>query len=110
MVVLLAGCATTPKIDWDSRIGNYTYDQAVLELGPPDRMALLSDSTRVAEWITARGYSHGYAMGFAPHFYHPYYYGPPPAYYYSEPPSPDRFIRLTFNPEGRLTEWRRVFR
>jgi hypothetical protein len=109
LVTFLSGCATTPRIDWNARLGNYTYDHAVLELGPPDRMAPLTDGTRVAEWMIARGYSSGYVTGFAPHFYHPYFYGPP-AYYYSEPPSPDRFLRLTFAPDGRLAAWRRVYR
>ena len=109
VMFLLAGCATAPKIDWNSRVGNYTFDQAVLELGPPDRIAALSDGTKVAEWMTSRGYSHGYVTSFGPHFYHPYFYGPP-AYYYSDPPSPDRFMRLIFDPEGRLLSWRRVYR
>src|SRR4051812_26414170 len=87
-VFVVGGCATAPKIDWNSRIGNYTYDQAVLELGPPDRMAPLTDGTKVAEWLTFRGYSQGYAMPVGPQMYHPYFTGPS-AYYYSEPPSPD---------------------
>lgn len=106
---MLAGCATSPKIDWNSRIGVYNYDQAVLEFGPPDKMAVLTDGTRVAEWLTSRGYSHGFVTTFGPHFYHPHFYGPP-AYYYSEPPSPDRFMRLTFGPDGKLGSWNRVYR
>jgi hypothetical protein len=107
---LLAGCATGPRIDWNARIGNYTYDQAVLELGPPDKEAVLTDGTRVAEWLTFRGRG-GYLTGFGgPVFYRPYhFYGPPP-FYYAEPPSPDRFLRLTFTPDGRLQAWNRVHR
>ena len=40
--LLLAGCVT-PKIDWAARVGNYTYDQAVMDFGPPDKSAKLSD-------------------------------------------------------------------
>jgi hypothetical protein len=109
LLVVMAGCATGPQIDWNGRIGNYTFDQSVMELGPPDKIAALTDGTRVAEWLTSRGYSHGYVTSFGPHFYHPYFYGPP-AYYYSDPPSPDRFLRLTFAPDGRLLSWRRVYR
>ena len=29
-------CASSKKIDWNSRVGNYTYDQAVSDMGPPD--------------------------------------------------------------------------
>ncbi len=38
-VAFLAGCMTTPPVDWNTRIGNYTYAQAVTELGPPAREA-----------------------------------------------------------------------
>jgi hypothetical protein len=31
----LAGCATVPQVDWTSRVGKYTYDEAVTELGSP---------------------------------------------------------------------------
>ena len=58
LCLFLVGCAST-KIDWNSRIGNYTYDQAVTELGPPDKQAKLTDGTVVAEWMTRRGYSGG---------------------------------------------------
>jgi hypothetical protein len=48
---LLSACATD-KTNWQSRIGSYTYDQAVIELGPPDKEAKLTDGTKVAEWLT----------------------------------------------------------
>lgn len=57
LLVLVAGCRSTPKIDWNSRVGTYTYDQAVTELGPPDKSAKLSDGRTVAEWI--QGYKRG---------------------------------------------------
>ena len=106
--VLLTGCAST-KIDWNSRIGGYTYDQAVIELGPPDKYAKLTDGTIVAEWMTRRGYSGGsvgmaYGYGYR---YHGYHYAP---YYLAEPPSPDYFIRLTFGPDGNLQAYKRVAR
>ncbi len=31
-IALWTGCASTPKVDWNSRVGNYTYDDAVKEL------------------------------------------------------------------------------
>jgi hypothetical protein len=49
--LVLAGCVTQ-KIDWSARVGNYTYDQAVMELGPPDKSAKLTDGTVVADWLT----------------------------------------------------------
>ena len=53
-LVLLTGCAT-PRIDWQARVGHYTYDQAILELGPPEKSATLTDGSVVADWLTQRG-------------------------------------------------------
>ena len=50
-VVVLAGCTTTPPVDWNSRVGNYTYVQAVSELGPPARQARLSDGKITCKWF-----------------------------------------------------------
>jgi hypothetical protein len=49
------GCASG-KPDRPARVGNYNYDSAVKELGPPDKTETLSDGTRVADWfVTRRG-------------------------------------------------------
>jgi hypothetical protein len=105
---LIAGCSTN-KIDWNSRIGNYTYDQAVTELGPPDKSAKLTDGTTVADWMTQRGHSGGSA-GFAYGYPYGYYYPGPFYHHYDETYSPDYFIRLTFNPDGKLHSWKRLAR
>lgn len=106
--VFLTGCATN-KIDWGARVGNYTYDQAVMELGPPDKQAKLTDDTVVAEWLTRRGYRHSYPIGG--------YYGPCPAWYYGpaysgyiDSYSPDYFLRLTFGANGKLMAWKKFVR
>ena len=101
---LLMGCATT-RIDWNSRVGSYTYDQAVLEMGPPERAETLSDGTKVAEWLISRGYARGMMSSFGG-----YYYGNPSIQYYSEQPSPDHLIRLTFSRDGVLRAWRKVLK
>jgi len=98
--ILIAGCATQ-RIDWEGRVGHYSYDQAVKDLGPPAKSATLTDGTIVAEWMTQRGYSQGSA-GFAYGYGYPYNYYPPP--------TPDCFIRLTFDSAGRLQSWKRVMR
>ena len=66
IVSWLVGCASTPKVDWNTRVGNYTYDQAVIELGPPDKKEKLTDGTTVAEWIKRHsnsGFSFGVGAG-----------------------------------------------
>jgi hypothetical protein len=50
-VTFLTGCATKPPVNWDSRVGHYTYDQAVTELGLPDRQSRLSDGKVVYKWF-----------------------------------------------------------
>lgn len=55
-------CATHKRVDWNSRIGSYTYDQTVSEMGPPDKLATLSDGRIVADWITHRTGS-GFTLG-----------------------------------------------
>lgn len=89
--LFLAGCATT-RIDWGNRIGSYTYDQAVLELGVPERQATLSDGTVVAEWLRRRGSAYGTFS------YYPY----SRFHYYDIDRFPDRYLRLIFAPDGVL--------
>jgi len=53
LAVGLIGCAT-PKTNWSALVGKVTYDEVVLDVGPPDKQAKLQDGTVVAEWITQR--------------------------------------------------------
>lgn len=109
LIFFVAGCAT--RIDWSSRVGHYTYDDAVLELGPPDKQARLEDGTLVAEWLTRRGYTRTHSpIGYGYHGFYPYrYYGPIyPSY--METSSPDYFLRLVFGADNRLIDWRRYAR
>jgi hypothetical protein len=106
------GCATH-RIDWNARVGTYTYDQAVLEFGPPDKEATLSDDRRVADWLVRRGSPGGYASFYGPIFPPPYrswgFYGP--AYYgYYDSGLPEVWIRLTFDKDGCLVGWERLTR
>ncbi|NBV21525.1 MAG: hypothetical protein EBS05_06320 [Proteobacteria bacterium] len=100
LLAVLAGCATTPKTDWDKQIGTATFDQVVGELGPPEKSATLKDGSRVADWITLRGQQS--------------------ASFHSMPDGrvirmengrdPDRVMRLTFGPDGKLKELKRIWR
>ncbi|MGH9578308.1 MAG: hypothetical protein ACRD3R_12790, partial [Terriglobales bacterium] len=98
--LLLAGCATA--IDWNTRVGTYTYDQAVLELGPPDKHAQLSDGTTVAEWLAYRGgTSRVFATGGYAHWHRGYVHGGP-AFYLDDYTTYENFLRLVFAPDGVL--------
>src|SRR5712671_4743566 len=101
--LVLAGCATTPKIDWAARVGHYTYDQAVLELGPPDKVAKLDNGIIVAEWVTQSAQTIGPT---GPYLVRPGFYGGrapgyAPTYF------PAWYLRLTFAADGKLTAWKK---
>jgi len=99
--VALTGCSTTKKVDWNGRVGTYTYDQAILELGPPDKQAKLSDGQTVAEWITRRSGGAGLTIGTG-------YYGGSGGVGVSQSVGSgygDRSLKLTFDTEGRLSNW-----
>jgi hypothetical protein len=71
---------------------------AVTEIGPPDRQAVLTNGTRVADWVTNPGY-----------YSHPFYdsYDLWPHYSMQVPSTT---LRLTFGTDGKLTTWRKVYR
>lgn len=100
VAVTMIGCATKSKIDWDARIGKVTYDDVVREMGPPDKETSLSDGSRVGDWFLRRGpvsttfqtFPSGWTTQGITHQF------------------PDRLIRLSFGRDGRLTEWKRVYR
>ena len=98
--LLATGCTTPPKIDWDTRVGGYTFDAAVKDLGPPDKSATLTDGTKVAEWLGARGWST------------PTYHSFPDGRVIRTDTGhgPDRWLRLTFAPDGKLKQWKHVWR
>ncbi len=99
--LMVAGCATT-RVDWAARIGHYTYEQAVTDLGPPDKQAKLADGSVVAEWLTNRGYVYSYAT--------PGPYGPFYPDYVNTYTAPSQFLRLTFGPNGQLTAWKKIYK
>ena len=101
--LLAASCATQPKVNWDARIGHYTYDQAVLELGPPDRQAELGCGGKVAEWVVARSVGGSVSIGFGT-------FGAPTGVGVTETVGSggrNHVLRLTFGDDGYLTAWQR---
>ena len=101
-----SGCQTTPKINWDARIGNYTFDQAVAEMGPPNEQTTLTDGSRVAQWVTGRvTNTTALPMGGA--------WGPGYGFYMPTPVMVNSSItqyclRLTFGQNGQLQAWKKV--
>jgi hypothetical protein len=106
--IILAGCATA-RVDWNARLGNYTFDQAVIELGPPDKQAKLSDGRTVADWITRRngGTSVSVGTGFGHGYYGGYPGGVGVVQTYNYPDTYESKLRLTFNTNNVLADWAR---
>lgn len=104
LALMFSGCATTKKIDWNSRVGNYTYDQAVTELGPPDKQTTLSDGKTVADWVSHRrgGASLGFGVG---SFGHSGGVGVGVSHLVGSGYN-DHVLRLTFGADKKLVSWK----
>lgn len=108
LVLLFTGCASTPKVDWNKRVGAFTYDQAVIEMGPPNRSSKLTDGSTVAEWLQQlrprAGMTFGARTGFTTGGV-----GIGVGQTVS-PAQKGQYLRLTFDQAGKLTNWENVVR
>jgi hypothetical protein len=97
------GCQALQQVDWDGRIGLFSYEQAVAELGRQTEEAKLPGGMRRVEWITNSGSSMGRALAGAGYQRRSMSVVP------LEPTEihrlRDRFLRLTFDKAGRLIAW-----
>ena len=101
----LASCASTPQVDWTARMGEYTFDQAVTELGQPTKQAKLADGQTVAEWITRSPQSTSFGVGASSYGgYGGMGMGTTFSGGYRE-----RILRLTFGADGKLENWYRNY-
>jgi len=106
-----SGCQTTPKIDWDSRVGQWTYNDVVKDMGPADKVETLSDGAKVAEWMVQKGTTvpRYEVIGYQDNYSYPYYpyssqLGRTRYYegYRADIHFPDRSVRMIFRPDGVL--------
>ena len=100
LAFLTGSCASGPKanienIDWRSRLGTYTYEEALAEFGEPDVMSQTSEGM-IAEWVLRRSpmISFGFGIGGV-------------GTTVSPPPSGD-YLHLRFDRDGKLIESSRV--
>jgi hypothetical protein len=99
-VAFLTSCATTKPVDWNSRIGNYTYDQAVTELGPPDLQARLSDGKLVCKWFTQPPVGPRFNSGMSSYGNNGFGAGQTIGSGYN-----NQMLQLTFDTNSTLTAW-----
>jgi len=100
LCVTLIGCVTTPEVDWDARLGSYTRDMALADLGRPTRTQTLSDGSQMLEWTwvgTMQGQWPGQPVS------RDSIYNPTPG------TTPDRVLLLTFGLDGKLVDWNRSY-
>jgi hypothetical protein len=114
LITLTAWMGCAHRVDWNARVGLYTYDQAVLELGPPERSATLTDNRLVCEWRVMQGTKTlmlyggaGYGWGYRPAGG---WYVPVGPVFATESPNPDRVLRLIFSAEMVLENWQLVYK
>jgi hypothetical protein len=103
IIGILTGCGTTsPLVNWNERIGNYSYDLALVDLGTPVRSTTLSDGSVVADWKTRSSTpGSGTPSGFVTQV------SLDDSMPETTPPLPNEYLRLTFGPDQQLTGWLR---
>jgi len=112
LALLTGGCASGPSanikdIDWRSRIGTYTYEDALAELGEPDVVSETNEGT-IAEWVIRRSPNVSFGFGFGGVGYgHHSSTGVGVGTTVSPPPSGE-YLHLRFDRDGRLVESSRV--
>lgn len=103
--MILTGCSTTSSVNWDARIGTYSWDDALAEFGDPDRVADLEGGVKAAEWITERNISRASAAD-DPFYTRGETIRPNQTYGTTAPP---KVLRLSFKPDGKLFDWHRNY-
>lgn len=104
------GDPKSPLVDWNKRIGNYTYNLALTDLGVPARSIGLPNGSLVADWVIQKGnpgsadtsdaqVQGGYVVP-------PLWDNPIPM---GSSQTPARYLRLTFGPDQKLTGWRKYW-
>ncbi len=99
-VLFIAGCKTAPQVDWNSRVGSYTFNQAVADLGQPSKQATLGDGKNVVQWITLHG-SNGFIAGSGSASGN---YGMGTGQTVGQSYK-DHVLELTFGTDGKLVSW-----
>ncbi len=104
VVGLLMGCSTA-SVNWDKRVGVYSWQDALTELGPPARVADLAGGVKAAEWITPR--TTGLPTAASTHSsLRAASIDASPNYGNT---APDKVLRLSFTPDGKLIDWDRNY-
>ena len=105
LVLLLAivggsgtGCATQAE-HWNRRVGHFTYQQAVSELGSPATQETLADGHVTAEWVSR------YSVSATSPEMDSNFYDHSASLAHTEDTARESKLRLTFTTNNILTSW-----
>ena len=105
---MAGGCMTGTTKRWNQRVGGYSYDEAVKEMGPPDKKETTSDGVTVAEWVVQRSQVYGWPSGgWGAGWGWRGRWGWAGTDIHS---TPERALRLYFGPDKRLQTWKDIVR
>ena len=99
-ITLVTGCTTTKPVDWNSRVGHYTYNQAISEFGLPNRQTKLSDGKVESKWFVQPPVGPRFNSGMSYYGSNGFGAGQTPGSGYN-----DQMLQLTFGTNGTLIEW-----
>jgi len=99
--------ATVENVDWGSRLGTYTFQEALAELGQPDVIGQSAEGM-IAEWVLQQspGFSFGFGFGSGSYGHHSASGGGVGASV--SPPPSGEYLHLRFDNDGKLVEWTKV--
>lgn len=111
----VAGCSSSPKsakinprkVNWGERIGTYTYEQALADLGKP---VVIGESAegKTAEWSLRRSPRVSFGLGIGTGSFGSHGgVGVGTGTSISPPPSGEN-LQLKFDKDGKLKEWTRL--
>jgi hypothetical protein len=110
--LLFASCATKPKVDpnrdWSALIGNYSYAQALAELGRPYVTGEQSDGSRFAEWVLHRSPQFSFGFGAGTGTFGPHSSVGVGAGTTVSPPAHGEYLRLDFGANELLNAWTKI--
>ena len=112
LALLAGGCASGTKatvkdIDWGSRIGTYTYEEALAELGEPDVIGQSSEG-KIAEWVLQRSPNVSFGLGFGGGSFGRHTSTGVGVGTSVSPPPSGEYLHLRFDKDGKLAEWTKV--
>jgi hypothetical protein len=112
LALLAGGCASGTKatikdIDWGSRIGTYTYEEALAELGEPDVIGQSSEG-KIAEWVLQRSPNVSFGFGFGSGSFGRHTSTGVGVGTTVSPPPSGEYLHLRFDNDGKLAEWTKV--